>query len=341
MNIALSVLLFLKIVFGGMNIFFVEPHRESSQTHNVVYWLQNYEYDKDPNKAIETIARGKADLLILDLYKNDNYQTWTQTETKRMRGLNEDKRIVYYVSLGEAENYRDYWQQDWNTNKPSWMATANPDYPDNFKVRYWADAWKNIVKKYIDKVVEAGADGVFFDVVDAYDYWEEKGTEQEKRIAREQMKKVVLEMAEYARKKSDNQPFGVYVNNGPELLEDAEYRKTITGIIYEDLWYDGDEKRDEHEVRRVMNYLDLLRTEGKTVTIIQYSKNQQAKEYSRQKAQEAGYDFVNLRRKLDQYPEEQNQGNDQKKQKKNTPKKHPYVPLKSLQEKQSKEKKKQ
>ena len=43
--------------------------------------------------------------------------------------------VIAYMSIGEAENYRYYWQEEWEGNPPSWLAEKNPDFPDNYKVR--------------------------------------------------------------------------------------------------------------------------------------------------------------------------------------------------------------
>ena len=84
------------------------------------------------------------------------------------------KRVVAYISLGEAENYRWYWKGRWNKakNRPAWIGPVNPDWDGNFKVEYWDPVWQQIAKWNIDKMIDAGYDGVFFDVVDAYEFWQ-------------------------------------------------------------------------------------------------------------------------------------------------------------------------
>ena len=83
------------------------------------------------------------------------------------------------MSIGEAENYRWYWQKSWDANRngkpdagaPAWLGPSNPDWPGNYKVRYWDAGWQELVYAYIDKVLDAGYDGVYLDIVDAYQYW--------------------------------------------------------------------------------------------------------------------------------------------------------------------------
>ncbi len=32
------------------------------------------------------------------------------------------------MSVGESANYRYYWQPEWNTNPPIWIAEVNPEW---------------------------------------------------------------------------------------------------------------------------------------------------------------------------------------------------------------------
>ena len=54
----------------------------------------------------------------------------------------------------------------------------NDDWEGNYKVRYWTRAWQDLLygsaDGYLDKIIAAGFDGAFLDVIDAYDYFYEK-----------------------------------------------------------------------------------------------------------------------------------------------------------------------
>lgn len=34
------------------------------------------------------------------------------------------------MSIGEAEDYRFYWQNTWKNNKPDWLLTENPQWKE-------------------------------------------------------------------------------------------------------------------------------------------------------------------------------------------------------------------
>jgi cysteinyl-tRNA synthetase len=87
------------------------------------------------------------------------------------------KRIVIcYMSIGEAEDYRYYWQDSWTKNRPNWIAAENPDWPGNFKVKYWDEEWHGLIYKnqdsYLQKSTTAQFDGVYLDIIDAFEYFE-------------------------------------------------------------------------------------------------------------------------------------------------------------------------
>jgi cysteinyl-tRNA synthetase len=80
------------------------------------------------------------------------------------------------LSIGEAEDYRYYWQTDWRTGNPSWIAEENPDWEGNYKVKYWEPEWQDIIygnnNSYLIRILGAGFDGVYLDIIDAFEYFE-------------------------------------------------------------------------------------------------------------------------------------------------------------------------
>jgi len=80
------------------------------------------------------------------------------------------------MSIGQAENYRFYWQPEWNSDKPAWLDAENPNWEGNYKVRYWEKEWQDIIfgndSSYLKKIIDADFDGVYLDIIDAYEYYE-------------------------------------------------------------------------------------------------------------------------------------------------------------------------
>lgn len=99
----------------------------------------------------------------MDLFHNEI--SFTADEINRLKiKQNGGKRLVIcYMSIGEAEDYRFYWQSNWNSNKPEWL-DENPSWKGNYKVKYWNSDWKNIIygkqNSYLDLILSAEFDGV-------------------------------------------------------------------------------------------------------------------------------------------------------------------------------------
>jgi cysteinyl-tRNA synthetase len=83
------------------------------------------------------------------------------------------RRVIAYMSIGEAESYRFYWQPGWTVGNPGFLEEENSDWPGNYKVRYWDAEWQKIIFEYLTRIVQAGFDGVYLDIVDAYEYFED------------------------------------------------------------------------------------------------------------------------------------------------------------------------
>lgn len=100
--------------------------------------------------------------------------TYQQVQTMKTGG----KKVIAYISIGEAESYRDYWQPAWENTPPAWLGPENPDWPGNYKVKFWYPQWKNIIYTYIDTILAKGYDGIYMDIIDAYYYWQEENIQE-------------------------------------------------------------------------------------------------------------------------------------------------------------------
>ena len=148
---------------------------------------KNFLYLLDPSgwisksSFIRDLKATNYDVIIMDLFFEDevgNQKMLTSVDVNTLkRKKNGGKRLVIsYMSIGEAEDYRYYWRGSWDRDPPQWLAGENPDWPGNYKVRYWNGEWQAIIfgKKdaYLDRIMSAGFDGVYLDIIDAFEYFE-------------------------------------------------------------------------------------------------------------------------------------------------------------------------
>lgn len=196
------------------------------------YQLRNLE--PEPRKVI---ANSVYDLVVVDYARGEDRKEipLTKAEVAEMQKRPDGgKRLVIaYFSIGESEDYRYYWKPEWDTKRPSWMGKENKDWKKNFVVEYWNPEWQKILygspDSFIDRIIAAGFDGVYFDRADAYYFFGDSD------LARGRMVELINKLAAYAREK--NPKFAIMVQNAEELLERKEFVEVIDGVAKESLLY--------------------------------------------------------------------------------------------------------
>ena len=131
----------------------------------------------DRTAYLHALRQTDYDVLIIDLFVDGaDALTADEVGSLRNKASGGHRLLLAYLSIGEAENYRYYWRPQWSGLPPAWLAGANPDWPGNYKVRYWDPDWQAILLggdgSYVQRVVAAGFDGVYLDLVDAYQFFE-------------------------------------------------------------------------------------------------------------------------------------------------------------------------
>jgi cysteinyl-tRNA synthetase len=143
---------------------------------NFLYLLNPGNYTSK-NEFIAALSETDYDLLIIDYFFEDEEYSVSEINTLKLKNNGGRRLVVSYMSIGEAEDYRYYWHSDWENHPPSWLAGENPEWEGNYKVRYWKQEWKNIIygsdDSYLGRIISKGFDGVYLDIIDAFEYFEE------------------------------------------------------------------------------------------------------------------------------------------------------------------------
>lgn len=141
------------------------------QGKNFLYLInpENYPTKRD---FIEAICATNYDLVIMDLFLNEEEFPADEIEQLRNKANGGKRMVIAYMSIGEAEDYRYYWQAEWKRGNPSWLDKENPKWKGNYKVKYWNAEWQEIIFDYLSRITNAGFDGVYLDIIDAFEYYE-------------------------------------------------------------------------------------------------------------------------------------------------------------------------
>lgn len=158
------------------------PHNENSIDISGLADARNFLYLIDPglyaekNGFITALTMTNFDLLIIDLFFANEALSPQVVSSLKVKNNGASRLVIAYMSIGEAEDYRYYWDTEWQTSPPEWLEEQNPNWPGNYKVRYWHSEWQRIIfgndSSYCKKTIDAGFDGVYLDIIDAFEYFE-------------------------------------------------------------------------------------------------------------------------------------------------------------------------
>ena len=148
-----------------------------SDAKNFLYIINSENYNSK-TAFINDLKATDYDLILMDYAFNEDPYTKEEISSLKVKNNGGKRLVISYMSIGEAETYRYYWQSDWKPGNPEWLDKENPDWAGNYKVKYWNTEWQNIIygndNSYLKKILDAGFDGVYLDIIDGFEYFEEQ-----------------------------------------------------------------------------------------------------------------------------------------------------------------------
>jgi len=269
------------------------------------YVLQAESLAPSRSQVVHKLRASNRDWLIIDpSYNGRPDRAWSPGEIARMRSGKRNRKILAYLSIGEAESYRSYWQSSWDHNQdgkpdaeaPAFLEKQNEDWLGNYKVHYWDKEWQKIILKRLNRLLKRGFDGVYLDIVDAFEYYEYDAQNdryidhRENPVTghtyRQDMIRWIERIAAEARKKRD--PFLIIPQNGAQLAGSSDYLQTISGQAVEDLFTHGPEQQSSDHIEYVTSHLEKVRDKGKPVLLVEYPGNDLSTAVKK-RCQEAGF----------------------------------------------------
>ncbi len=253
------------------------PAADLAEAANWCYQLQDF----DLAKALAS----PFDLLVIDPTfdgNDDSALTVQQIRALQQKPDGSRRIVLAYLSIGEAESYRNYWRSNWSKarSKPDWLLGENPDWDENYSVKFWHEDWQTIIfgshDSCLDKIMAQGFDGVYLDKCDVYEDLQRRY----KKIARSRpdlprdMIAFIGTLSEHARAAKPD--FQIVMQNGEELLEHRELRAVINGVAKEELVFgrEGLEARnDDDEFEYSRHLLELARSDGLPVFVVEYLRS--------------------------------------------------------------------
>jgi cysteinyl-tRNA synthetase len=201
--------------------------------------------------AVDALAHSDYDLVVVEpvrsLKGSEDFDTAGMVARLHAAG----KLVLAYVDVGEAEDYRRYWADDWvppsahEPGEPDFLMTVDPaGWSGDYPVAFWDERWKDIViygdDSLMDMVLDDGFDGVYLDWIEAYqDESVATAAENLGLDPAQEMAAFVQEIAGYGRGRSES--FVVIPQNAADLAQDVPgYLDVIDGLAQEDLSFRGE-----------------------------------------------------------------------------------------------------
>jgi cysteinyl-tRNA synthetase len=261
-----------------------------------------------PSRAqvVERLTRCGRDWIVLDaVFNSEVGGKWTAAEVRKIRTGKAGRKVLAYLSIGEAEDFRPYWKKSWKAKPPAFLGPENPDWKGNYRVRYWQAPWQRLILSAVDDIVARGFDGVYLDTVDTFEFfeydsaqraWRDDAVNAETgRTFRQDMIEWVRRVARRGRSKRPN--LLVIPQNGASLLAHASYARMVDGIGIEDLFTNGNRLQDPDDSAYVKSFLDRLRV-PRPIILIEYGSKAAVRKRSIESAKRAGYVLLLTDREL-------------------------------------------
>ena len=283
--------------------------RAESCPVSFAYILQADSFAKTKSAAVAQLKESGRDWIVLDTaFAGDT--TWEQADLDTIRSGKAGRKVVAYLSIGEAEEYRPYWQSEWVSNgkrtadAPVWLGIENPEWKGNYQVKYWSADWQKLMLPAIDDAMARGFDGVYLDIVDGFQtyeqgadgYLDDRMNPDTKQTYRRDMVDWVKAIA--ARARAKNPAALVIPQNGSQLVVHKDFIEVINAQGIEDLFTNGKKLQPASHTDEILDNLKLLASAKKPVLLIEYPKTPERHALSKRLAKENGLVWLMTDRQL-------------------------------------------
>lgn len=253
---------------------------------NWAYQLQKIDVDQ--------LAASPFDLIVID-HAPDRVESveliFRHSEIERLKRKPDGSRrlVLAYLSIGEAERYRFYWDESWleAAKHPAWLGAVNPAWAGNYTVNYWNPDWQKLIvgesDSYVDRIIDEGFDGIYLDRADIYQQFATRPQ------AAAEMSAFIAKVADHARALKGDAL--VVLQNAEELLRDGQVRRRVDAVAKESLYLNpeaataalpGDTKASVADLR-------LARRAGHKVLVVEYTLDPSVAAVARKRAEADGF----------------------------------------------------
>ena len=148
---------------------------EVTSTANARNWLPILRSDRfgTKGKFIEAIADTNYDAVMVDVaHRSADLLVKSDVQRLKFKKLGARRLVLAVMPIGRAYDWRWYWQKGWDVGNPAFLFAH--DEADGVYITDLASGeWRGLLGKYLAGIIDLGFDGVVFDDVGTYLWFEE------------------------------------------------------------------------------------------------------------------------------------------------------------------------
>ncbi|CAJ0699292.1 hypothetical protein LMG19089_02306 [Ralstonia edaphis] len=204
---------------------------------------------------IDALDAQPYDMLVIEANNTikglENFNTVDMVARLRTKPDGSARKVLAYIDIGEAEDFRTYWTSSWKAptadgaGTPDFIIKADPDgWAGDYPVAFWDPRWQALwlgPNGAVAQLAREGFDGVYLDWVEAYA--EPSVADAAQGAGIDPARAMVDFIAKIrAAGRAINPQFAVIQQNAPSLIDDggaSTLQATIDGISQEDTWFGG------------------------------------------------------------------------------------------------------
>ncbi len=210
---------------------------------DVSHWFYHIGFEPS-DETVSEMVDSSYDFVVLEPVFTDAENTdYPMAEiVDWLHGADHPKLVIAYIDIGQAEDWRVYFQDGWTVGDPEWIVGEDPDgWEGNLPVAYWHDDWHDIwlgAGGLLEQIINVGFDGIYLDWVEAYsDESVVEAAESEGVEPQQEMLWWVEDLARFGRERNPN--FLVISQNAAELAALDDFATIVDAIAQEQTWFDG------------------------------------------------------------------------------------------------------
>ncbi|CAJ0878518.1 hypothetical protein R20233_02426 [Ralstonia sp. LMG 32965] len=204
---------------------------------------------------IDALDAQPYDMLVIEANNTvkglENFNTVDMVARLRTKPDGSARKVLAYIDIGEAEDFRTYWTPSWKAPTasgpgiPDFIIKADPDgWAGDYPVAFWDPRWQALwlgPNGAVAQLAREGFDGVYLDWVEAY---AEPSVVDAAQTAGVDPAQAMVDFIAKIRAagRAINPQFAVIQQNAPSLIDDgggSTLLATIDGISQEDTWFGG------------------------------------------------------------------------------------------------------